>query len=247
MSQKYDALSEREKDVLRLILHGHDAKSMARELGLSVHTVNEYLRGARRKMEVTSSKEAARLLLEAESGAPQFFGHRQLGSAPEREAAAKPADARAGRFPARLAIGAIVMTILLAALTIVALPQQTDTAETAIIETQEAPEAQAEAAARRFVEHIDAGDWRASYDATSDPFHQANTLEMWSTVSQQVRAPLGAVVSRKLRGVEMPPTPQGYRIVTFDTRFADRAEPAVETVSMVREDGAWKVAGIFTE
>ena len=244
MSQGYDALSEREKDVLRLILHGHAAKSMARELGLSVHTVNEYLRGARRKLEVTSSKEAARLLLEAEGNAPHFLGHRQLGDAPDRKAAAGPADAGAGRFPARLVIGGIAMTPLVAALALAALPQQSETAETVTIEAQEA---QAEAAARRFVEHIDAGDWRASYDATSDAFRQSNTLEVWSTVSQQVRAPLGALVSRSLKGVEMPPTPQGYRIVTFDTRFADRDEQAVETISMVREDGAWKVAGIFVE
>ncbi|GAA0731919.1 MULTISPECIES: helix-turn-helix domain-containing protein [Sphingomonas] len=57
-----NALTEREKTTLRLLLAGHDAKSIARELELSVHTVNERLRDARRKLGVASSREAARRL-----------------------------------------------------------------------------------------------------------------------------------------------------------------------------------------
>ena len=55
-------LTEKEKETLRLMVRGHDAKSMARELSLSVHTINDRLRAARRKLGVTSSKEAARKL-----------------------------------------------------------------------------------------------------------------------------------------------------------------------------------------
>lgn len=62
------ALSEREKEVLRLLLLGHDAKSAARECKISVHTVNERLRSARRKLGASSSREAARLLATEESG-----------------------------------------------------------------------------------------------------------------------------------------------------------------------------------
>ncbi len=58
------ALSEKEKQTLRLIVRGHDAKSIARNLDLSIHTINERLRDARRKMAVSSSREAARMLLE---------------------------------------------------------------------------------------------------------------------------------------------------------------------------------------
>ena len=64
------SLTEKEKQTLRLIVCGHDAKSIARTLDLSVHTINERLRDARRKMAVSSSREAARLLLEAEGGTP---------------------------------------------------------------------------------------------------------------------------------------------------------------------------------
>ena len=59
-------LTEKEKQTLRLIVLGHDAKSMATALDLSVHTINERLRSARRKLETTSSREAARTLFESE-------------------------------------------------------------------------------------------------------------------------------------------------------------------------------------
>ena len=40
MTSGLDTLNDKEKDALRLRLRGHDAKSSARALGLSVHTVN---------------------------------------------------------------------------------------------------------------------------------------------------------------------------------------------------------------
>ena len=79
------ALTDKEKQTLRLIVRGHDAKSIARSLGLSVHTINERLREARRKMAVSSSREAARLLLEVEGGQavlatpPILWGHAVRG------------------------------------------------------------------------------------------------------------------------------------------------------------------------
>ncbi len=67
MTSSLDTLTDKERQTLRLILRGHDAKSSARELGLSVHTVNERLRDARRKLGVTSSWEAARRLMAEEA------------------------------------------------------------------------------------------------------------------------------------------------------------------------------------
>ncbi len=78
----YRALTDREKQTLRLLLDGHDAKSMARHLDLSVHTVNERLRDARRKLSVSSSREAARLLRQHEGAAPDKSGDSALGDAP---------------------------------------------------------------------------------------------------------------------------------------------------------------------
>lgn len=71
MEAGYQSLTEKEKQTLRLIVREHDAKSLARHLGLSIHTVNERLRDARRKLEVPSSRAAARLLLDTENQHPQ--------------------------------------------------------------------------------------------------------------------------------------------------------------------------------
>lgn len=83
MDEALQALSEREKETLRLLTGGHDAKSVARHLGLSVHTVNERLRSARGKLGLTSSRAAARRLAEAEAGfekaRPKFSGDKELG------------------------------------------------------------------------------------------------------------------------------------------------------------------------
>ena len=79
MQEGIDALTEKEKQALRLILRGHDAKSIARELDRSVHTVNDRLRAARRKLAVTSSREAARILLEDEG--PEILGYNPFGEA----------------------------------------------------------------------------------------------------------------------------------------------------------------------
>ena len=113
------ALSEREKEALRLLLQGHDAKSIARELALSVHSVNDRLRSARRKLGVPSSREAARLLGQAELGAPNFFVHETLGLSADALTSEKDAG-RGGlhlpRRPILLALGGtLLMSLIIAA------------------------------------------------------------------------------------------------------------------------------------
>lgn len=77
--QGLKALTDKEKQTLRLLLAGHDAKSMAGHLGLSVHTVNERLRDSRRKLSASSSREAARLLRDAQENASRSAGDNQYG------------------------------------------------------------------------------------------------------------------------------------------------------------------------
>lgn len=69
MQRDFEHLSEREKEVLRLLGRGHDAKSAAGALGVSVNAIHERLRDARRKLSVSSSREAARLLQDFEAHA----------------------------------------------------------------------------------------------------------------------------------------------------------------------------------
>lgn len=55
-------LSEREIEILRLLVAGHTVKTIAARLGRSETSINERLRSARRKTGVGSSRELARLL-----------------------------------------------------------------------------------------------------------------------------------------------------------------------------------------
>lgn len=83
MQDGIQTLSTREAEVLRLLLAGHDAKSVARTLGLSVHTINERLRDARRKLGVSSSREAARILAEVEQANPEYLVDKKIVPASE--------------------------------------------------------------------------------------------------------------------------------------------------------------------
>ena len=64
--------------MLRLLVRGHDIKSIARELSISTTAANERLRTARQKLGVSSSREAARILA-AEEGGHEFPVDRQIG------------------------------------------------------------------------------------------------------------------------------------------------------------------------
>lgn len=221
---------------------------MACELGLSVHTVNERLRDARRKLSATSSREAARLLRDAEGDAPQLVVDKVLG-----DAAADPDRAQSGVSTAepqkrRRAVWITgVIAMLLIAVTVFAFSPvaQTPSAPSSAVSVK--AESAAAQSARRWLALVDAFDWKASYDTTGVQFRELNTLAVWTSASQKVRVPLGAVVSRTLISEEFTPTPPaGAQLVKFRTRYASRAE-AVETLSLVDEGGVWRVVGCFIE
>jgi Protein of unknown function (DUF4019) len=102
-------------------------------------------------------------------------------------------------------------------------------------------------AARAFLSLVDAGDWISSYAATARAFRQINSEPLWTQSSQNVYPPLGLLRSRTLAGADfVPAPPNGEWIVKFRSSFANRAS-AIETLSLVREDGALKVVGIFVD
>ena len=94
---------------------------------------------------------------------------------------------------------------------------------------------------------VDARNWSASYAATTQFFRQVNTESHWAEASQSVYPPLGMLRSRALAGADfVPAPPNGAWIVKFRSSFADRAN-AIETVALVRENGGYKITGIFVE
>lgn len=243
------SLTDKEKQTLRLIVSGHDAKSIARELNLSVHTINERLREARRKMAVSSSREAARLLHQAEDrlSPPKSLGDMPLGEAipggsSEKGAAPQPGvDAPTGR--SRLLIGAFAMTLALGLIAFATIPLITATSATAETADQVTDQRVVDAA-RQFLALVEQKKWAESYAATGSAFRQLNTLQVWSDVSEQVHARYGKAVSRTLLSQEnLPAPPAGYEVVKFRTVYSNKAE-AVETVTLDREDGKWVVVGV---
>lgn len=244
------ALTEKEKQTLRLIVRGHDAKSTARTLGLSVHTINERLRDARRKLAVSSSREAARMLLAAEGGVaaldPDSVGDSRIGEdggdvgVDEGEA---PAGGAGRTWGSRRILGGVLLMFLVLGLLAIAGFNPAAAPEAAPV-AQEAPNPEVVDAARSFLTLVDASRWDDSYRAFGTVFQKMNTPKVWADVSKKVRVPLGPVVSRTFLSQEnLPAPPSGYEVVKFRTSFANKPA-AVETVSLDREGGRWVVIGV---
>lgn len=258
MSAGFQALTEKEKQTLRLIVRGHDAKSSARHLGLSVHTINERLRDARRKLGVSSSREAARLLLDTESKTPKNIVDKQIGEAraPEfMEQVAAPGFGQ-GRIarPTGAFAGVAIMSIFLGVLALSLLSQET--APSTATSAQPPSEANAQVAAaesdvvQSALDWLALGDqsrWKDAWLAAGASFKTLNTAERWTAAAQKVRLPMGALVSRtRLSQERVPAPPAGVEVVKFRSSFENRAN-VIEKVTLAREGARWKVVGIYVE
>lgn len=254
MAEGYQALTAKEKEALRLLLGGHDAKSMANQLGLSVHTINERLRDARRKLSVSSSKAAARILRDAEAPAPQLLGDRISGDAGQA-ARAHNFDPGPAHLPRRATwtIGGFAMiALLVAALALsstepAAPPAAATAATTPTAATARVAESEVSRAARDWLTLVDARKWQESWAATADSFRALNTLANWQAAAEQVHARLGPAQSRELLSDEdTPAPPNGYRTLRFRTSFANN-HGATEVIALAQQGNQWRVAGIYVE
>ena len=106
-------LTERQRQILRLLLAGHDAKSAARHLGISHHTVHEHLREARRQLSVSTSREAARVLGRIEGSTPKEMGDSTLGVAESTKRG--PTASTSDLYRRTVYAGAGIMIVFLAA------------------------------------------------------------------------------------------------------------------------------------
>ena len=250
MSQGYKALSDKEKETLRLILHGHDAKSMAQELALSVHTINERLRSARRKLEVTSSKEAARLLLQEEGDAPQFLADKSLGDEPGHGDAADQDFAKAGFGPA-WKIGAILMLMTFTILTLAAvLPPETagtrfdlpvETRESSAEQPMSSELDQAKEIALLWLGLVDREDFVSDDISVEEADLESGNLAGWSKLIDR-RREFGRAVQREAQRIDIiSGTDQDRWIVRFRTDF-ERLRGAYEKVTLVEHEGTFVTA-----
>lgn len=249
MTGGIQALTEKEKQALRLLVGGHDAKSMARHLGLSVHTVNERLRDCRRKLGASSSREAARMLREAEGQTPELLGDEALGDASAPDSA-QSFDQAASRGLSRRTgwlIGGFTMTVALALYALTALSGAVDGAAPAPAPVPSAAETAAIDGARQWLALVDAGNWQASYAKTGSAFRKLNSLEGWTKAGQGAHGAMGPATSRELVSIDYSPAPpQGLWTIRFRTSFA-KQQNVIETVAMAYEDGDWRVVGLMLD
>lgn len=254
------ALTQREKETLRLLVGGHDAKSIARHLGLSVHTVNERLRDARRKLGATSSREAARFLAEAERSDPNSLADKEFG-VPESVAGVR-SDDQADRRPStahRLAWfggGMLIMSLVIATVMLSSAFHGSGQSNalgrsTSALAGTASSTAKSEgfSSARDWIALIDGQRWEESWRTAAALFKSQLSAPQWASMIQSVRQPLGPVSARSLQSVtktsSLPGAPAGeYEILQFQTSFANNGA-ATETVVLTRDRAGWKVAGYF--
>ena len=110
----------------------------------------------------------------------------------------------------------------------------------------------AQTSAASWLALVDAGKYGESWDAAAAAFRSAVTRSQWEAALEQVRRPLGKLVSRKLRGAkfttDLPGAPAGeYVVIQYDTSFEHRAS-ATETITPMKDkDGSWRVSGYFIQ
>ena len=114
----------------------------------------------------------------------------------------------------------------------------------------ESPENAAEQSAKAWLALVDAGKYGASWSGAAEAFKAAVSQPQWEGALEKARAPLGKVLSRKLKGAkftrEIPGAPAGeYVVIQYDTDF-EKKSGAVETITPMKEkDGAWRVSGYY--
>lgn len=118
----------------------------------------------------------------------------------------------------------------------------------AYIHANEASEKAALASATAWLALADGGKYPETWDQAAAYFRNALTKDRWVASLKGGRAPLGKVLSRKLKSKmytkSLPGVPDGeYVVIMFDTQFENK-ESAVETITpMLDKDGKWRVAG----
>ena len=108
----------------------------------------------------------------------------------------------------------------------------------------------AERAALDWLALTDRSAATASWEAAATLFRRAVSEQQWTQSLDAARAPLGAVVDRRIKSAgiatELPGAPDGeYVVFQFSTTF-EHKRTAIETVTPMRDtDGQWRVSGYF--
>jgi hypothetical protein len=104
----------------------------------------------------------------------------------------------------------------------------------------------ADGAARNWLKVVDSGKYAQSWDDTGSVLKANVAREQWQELLARNRAPLGPVISRKLKSAEyttqLPGAPDGqYVVLQYESGF-EHKNSAIETVTPTLDrDGTWRV------
>jgi len=115
---------------------------------------------------------------------------------------------------------------------------------------QQKPEELAQRSAGAWLGLTDTGKYAESWDEAAQLFKNAIAKEQWSEKVKGARAPLGKLLSRKLKSATyaktLPGAPDGeYVVIRYDTSFENKASAVETIVPMLDKDGKWRVSGYY--
>ena len=101
--------------------------------------------------------------------------------------------------------------------------------------------------ARAWLTLVDSGEYHESWQQADQVFQNTTPKARWQTALNQIRVPLGRVMSRTYFGTaeysSLPGLPNGeYLVVKFQTEFMNK-EAAVETLSLSKAADGWHPLG----
>ncbi len=112
------------------------------------------------------------------------------------------------------------------------------------------PEDAAQAAAEAWLRLVDSGDYSGSWTQAAKRFRGGIKQADWAETIEDARAPLGRVLSRKLKSRQytekLPGLPAGkYVLIEYETTFEHQASAVEAVTPMADPDGVWRVAGYY--
>ena len=103
--------------------------------------------------------------------------------------------------------------------------------------------------ALKWLEVVDSGNYEQSWQQTAPFFQNQLSSQKWEQALNQVRSPLGKVISRQVSSASphssLPGVPDGeYVVITLATKF-EQYESATETITVSKVDNEWRSIGYF--
>jgi hypothetical protein len=104
----------------------------------------------------------------------------------------------------------------------------------------------AEGAASNWLKLVDSGNYAQSWDDTGNVLKANVARDQWQELLARNRAPLGALISRKLKSAEyttqLPGAPDGqYVVLQYESSFEHKNSASETVTPALDKDGKWRV------